>query len=58
MKESIINILSIWRIIIMKKTVALLLAVLVCVVLSACSKENENHDDIASNQEQFSALCQ
>jgi hypothetical protein len=35
----------------MKKTVALLLALLVCIVLSACAKENENHDDIVSQEQ-------
>ena len=34
-------------IVFMKKTVAALLALFVCVVLSACSKENENHDGLA-----------
>lgn len=36
----------------MKKTVALLL---VCVVLSACSKENENQDDLAFQEQWLSA---
>jgi hypothetical protein len=35
----------------MKKTSALLLALLVCIVLSACSKENENNDDIVSQEQ-------
>lgn len=39
----------------MKKTAALLMALLVCVVLSACAKENENHDDIASQEQWLSA---
>lgn len=38
----------------MKRTVALLLALLVCVVLSACSKGNGNHDDITSQEQWLS----
>lgn len=37
----------------MKKTVVLLV-LLVCIVLSACSKENENHNDFASQEQWFS----
>lgn len=35
----------------MKNTVTLLVVLLVCVVFSACSKENENHDDFASQEQ-------
>ena len=42
-------------IVFMKKTVASLLALLVCVALGACSKESENHDGLASQEQSLSA---
>lgn len=43
-------------IVFMKKTVAALLALFVCVVLGACSKENENHDGLAVQDQSLSAV--
>lgn len=40
----------------MKKTVVSLLALFLCVVLSACSKENENYDDPASQEQRLSVV--